>query len=156
MLALMLIVLPFLLIFAIGYLRELREQQRDGGCVNCDAKGQTFTYIVHLREDQLLAELDAGCVYTDLKYRWNAVAREITLHEGMPNGLPEVTYHVQLIPAGEDTRLIVRQMNHLRSVQGAPGREYRHGGNRYAWLMNTFWQQKLGAVPVPYAADKGV
>ena len=153
MLGLLLIALPFLLLFAFGYLRELREQQGGDACDNCDAKGQVFTYIVHQREDQILAELDTGCVHTDLKYRWNAAAREIKLHEGMPNGLPEVIYRVELIPLGDDTRLIMRQIDHLRSVQGAPGREYRHGGNRYAWMMNAFWKQKLGAEPIRYQPD---
>ena len=147
MLALMLLALPFLLLFAVGYMRDLRERQGEGA-ENCDNKGQIFTYVVHKSETEILTELDEGCAYTDLKYRWNAATREINLHEGMPNGCPEVTYHVELLPQPDGTALCVRQLTHLRSMQGAPGHEYRHGGNRYAWLMNEFWRQKLGAEPM--------
>ena len=147
MLALMLLALPFLLLFAIGYMRDLRERQGEGA-ENCDNKGQIFTYVVHKSETEILTELDEGCAYTDLKYRWNAATREINLHEGMPNGCPEVTYHVEPLPQPDGTALCVRQLTHLRSMQGEPGHEYRHGGNRYAWLMNEFWRQKLGAEPM--------
>ena len=153
MLGLTLCVLPFLLLFAIGYMRDLRERHGEGAD-NCDEKGQIFTYVVQKSEAEILTELDAGCVYTDLKYRWNAKHREITLHEELPNGCPEVTYSVELCPQPDSTVLCVRQITHLYSVQGAPGREYRHGGNRYAWLMNEFWRQKLGAEPMKYENSK--
>ena len=149
MLGLMLCVLPFLLIFAIGYMRDLRERQ-GGVTVNCDENGQVFTYIVQKSEVEILEELESGCAYTDVKYRWDAVRREITLHEELPNGCPEVCYGLQLVQQPEGTAMCVRQLTHLRSVQGAPGREYRRGGNRYAWLMNEFWRQKLGAQPMYY------
>ena len=149
MLALMLLALPFLLLFAVGYMRELRERHgKDAD--NCDEKGQIFAYIVHKSEAEILAELESGCAHTDLKYRWDAVTREITLHEGMPNGCPEVTYSVEICPQSDGAVLCVRQLSHLYSVQGAPGKEYRRGGNRYSWLMNEFWRQKLGAEPMYY------
>lgn len=153
MLGLMLCVLPFLLIFAIGYMRDLRERHGEGAD-NCDDKGQIFTYVVQRSEVEILTELESGCAYTDVKYRWNADLREITLHEELPNGCPEVTYSVELCPQPDSTVLCVRQITHLYSVQGAPGREYRHGGNRYAWLMNEFWRQKLGAEPMKYENSK--
>ena len=49
MLELMLCALPFLLIFAVGYLRDLRERQVDD-VGNCDEKGQIFAYIVRKSE----------------------------------------------------------------------------------------------------------
>ncbi len=147
MLGIILMVLPFLLIFAIGYMRDLKERQ--GNVIsNYDEKGQTFTYIVDKSEAEILKELDSGCTYTNVKYRWDAEKREITLHEGMPNGCPEVTYGVQMFPQPNGTGMCVRQVTHLRSMTGVPGKEYRHGGNRYAWLMNEFWRQKLGAEPM--------
>ena len=149
MLALMLLALPFLLLFAVGYMRELRERHGNDAD-NCGEKGQIFTYIVHKSEAEILGELESGCAHTDLKYRWNAVACEITLHEGMPNGCPEVTYSVEICPQPDGVVLCVRQLSHLYSVQGAPGKEYRRGGNRYSWLMNEFWRQKLGAEPMYY------
>ena len=152
MLGLTLMALPILLIIAIGYMRDLKERQGDGAA-NCDDKGQVFTYIVHKSEAEILAELDSGCAHTDVKYRWNAARREITLHEGLPNGCPEVTYAVQLRSQPDGAAMCVRQLTHLRSVQGAPGREYRRGGNRYAWLMNEFWRQKSGAELLPYRPD---
>ena len=152
MLGMMLILVPFLLIFAIGYMRDLRE--RHGDCFeNCNAEGQIFTYIVRKSEAEILEELASGCVYTNMKYRWDAERREITLHEGMPNGCPEVTYSVQLIQQSSGTAMRICQLNHLRTVKGAPGRESRRGGNRYAWLQNEFWHQKLGAEPLRYRAD---
>ena len=149
MLGLMLLVLPFLLVFAIGHMRELKERQ-GVDADNCDEKGQKFTYLVRKSEADILAELESGCAYTDVKYRWNVARREITLHEGMPNGCPEVTYGVQFCQQPEGTVVYVRQLTHLRSMMGVPGREYRHGGNRYAWLMNEFWRQKLDAEPIYY------
>ena len=34
------------------------------------------------------------------------------------------------------------------------GNSYDGGGNRYAWLMNEFWRQKLGAEPMKYENSK--
>ncbi len=149
MLGLMLCALPFLLLFAIGYLRDLRERQGEAAS-NGDGTGQIFTYIVRKSEAEILSELESGCRYTDMKYRWDAARREITLHEALPNGSPEVCYALAFLPQAEGTALCVRQVSHLRSVRGAPGHEYRQGGNRYAWLQNEFWRQKLEAEPMMY------
>ena len=153
MLELMLCALPFLLIFAVGYLRDLRERQVDD-VGNCDEKGQIFAYIVRKSEAEIRTELENGCAHTDMKYRWDAVRCEITLHEELPNGCPEVCYGLQFVQQPDGTAMCVRQLTHLRSVQGAPGREYRHGGNRYARLMNEFWRQKLGAEPMRYQPER--
>lgn len=152
MLAMLTCVLPILLIFAVGYLGDLRERRGDA-VTNCDGKGQVFTYVVPRTEAEILQELDTGSAYTDVKYRWDAVRREITLHEGMPNGCPEVTFGLTFRSCPQGTAMRVSQLNHQRTVSGVPGREYRRGSNRYAWLQNEFWRQKLGAEPLRYQPD---
>lgn len=140
-----------LLLIALGNQRDLNTR-RAQDVDNFDALGQTSAWFVPLDEESICRELEGGSAYTDLKYRWDAAQRTITLHEGMPNGLPEVTYALEFraIPGGTGMR--VRQMTHLRTVRGKPCHEYRRGGNRYAWLQGEFWRQKLGASPLSLAA----
>lgn len=109
-----------------------------------------FTYLVHLSEAEILAELEFGGKYTDMKYRYDAAQRCIIFHEP---GMPAVTYELMFRRLPEGTAMRVKQLDHLRTVVGAPGHEYRRGGNRYAWLQNEFWQQKLGADPLKYQPD---
>lgn len=137
-----------LLIIALGQEKELLTR-RGQDVDNFDALGQTSVWFVPMDEQRILHKLASGVTHTDLKYRWDAEQREITLHEGMPNGLPEVTYALEFRARSGGMAMKVRQVTHLRTVRGAPGREYRRGGNRYAWLQGEFWRQKLGARPMP-------
>lgn len=137
-----------LLIIALGQEKELHTR-RGQSVDNFNDLGQTSAWFVPMDEQRIIRELESGAAHTDLKYRWDGERREITLHEGLPNGLPEVAYALEFRARPGGTAMKVRQVTHLRTVRGAPGREYRRGGNRYAWLQNEFWQQKLGATPMP-------
>lgn len=137
-----------LLVIALGNQRDLHTR-RAQSADHFDALGQTSAWFVPLDAESIRRELECGGAYTDLKYRYDAARCTITLHEGMPNGLPEVTYTLEFRAMPGGTGMRVRQVTHLRTVRGRPGHEYRRGGNRYAWLQGEFWRQKLGASPMP-------
>lgn len=135
------IVLVYLVLFShfTEWYRTHKHYAR--GVINHDSGMTQFCYRVDKSESEIREALQRRDVYTATKYRFDAAQNIITFYSELPDGYLDISYLIQMAPRDGYTILVVTQLS-------SPLRK-----NKFAWLQNEFWHQKLEAAPIAYTKE---
>ena len=111
------------------------------GIINHDSDMRQFCYRVGKSEAEIREALQRRDVYTATKYRFDAARSVITFYSELPDGYLDTSYLVQTAQREEYTILVVTQLGSVLKK------------NKFIWLQNEFWHQKLEAAPIAYTKE---
>ncbi|MBQ9148310.1 MAG: hypothetical protein IJX69_01960 [Oscillospiraceae bacterium] len=135
------IVLISLVIFSHSGEMYRSHKRYAQGIVNHDPGMKQFCYRVDKSELEIREALRHRDVYTATKYRFDAARSVITFYSELPDGYLDTSYLVQTAQREGYTILVVTQLGSVLRK------------NKFLWLQNEFWHQKLEAAPITYTKE---
>lgn len=117
------------------------HKNNSGGIINCDGFMREFCYRVDKSKAEIWTLLISNNTYTATKYRFNGEQGIITFYSELPDGYLDISYVIKIAEYEGYSLMKVTQFDHMWTQ------------NKYAWLQNEFWRQKLDAMPVAYMRE---
>ena len=130
------VVIPIVVSHHLEFYRS--HKNYSNGIANHDTNFREFVYRVDKSSDEIWQSLKCSNTYTATKYRFNEPDNTIVFYSELPDGYLDITYGIYVFEHEGYCILKVVQRNHFWEK------------NKYTLLQNEFWNQLLGAMPIPY------